>query len=41
MLNNPKFVENAKAEVVQKERERLSEWEEKLAQLEELLSALS
>ena len=41
MLKNPKFVENAKPEVVQKERERLVEWEDKLGQLEELLLALS
>jgi len=41
MLGNPKFVENAKPEVVQKERERLEEWREKLTQLEELRGALS
>ena len=41
MLNNPRFVENAKPEVVEKERERLADWEEKMAQLEELLAALS
>ena len=41
MLGNPKFVENAKPEVVQKERERLEEWREKLSQLKELRAALS
>ena len=41
MLGNPKFVENAKPEVVQQERARLEEWREKMSQLEELLGALS
>ncbi|MEO1844994.1 MAG: valine--tRNA ligase [Akkermansiaceae bacterium] len=41
MLGNSKFVENAKPEVVQKERGRLEDWREKLAQLEELRGALS
>jgi valyl-tRNA synthetase len=41
MLGNSKFVENAKPEVVQKERDRLEDWREKLAQLEELRGALS
>ena len=41
MLGNSKFVENAKPEVVEKERERLEEWREKMGQLEELLRALS
>ena len=41
MLGNPKFVENAKPEVVQQERERLEEWREKMSQLEEHLGALS
>ena len=41
MLGNPKFVENAKPEVVQQERERLKEWQEKMGQLKEHLEALS
>ena len=41
MLGNPKFVENAKPEVVQQERARLEEWREKMSQLEEFLGALS
>tara|TARA_B100000900_G_scaffold408128_1_gene421912 strand:- start:186 stop:1775 length:1590 start_codon:yes stop_codon:yes gene_type:complete len=41
MLGNPKFVENAKPEIVKKEQGRLEEWREKMAQLEELLEALS
>ena len=41
MLGNPKFVENAKPEVVRKEQDRLEEWREKMVQLEELLEALS
>ena len=41
MLGNPKFVENAKPEVVKKEQDRLEEWREKMVQLEELLEALS
>jgi valyl-tRNA synthetase len=39
-LGNEKFVANAKPEVVQKEQERLKEWEHKLAQLKEMRSAL-
>ena len=41
MLGNPKFVENAKPEIVKKEQGRLEEWREKMTQLEELLEALS
>ncbi len=40
-LGNEKFVANAKPEVVQKEKDRLAEWETKLAQLKEMRSALS
>ncbi len=40
-LGNEKFVANAKPEVVQKEKDRLSEWENKLAQLKEMRAALS
>ena len=40
MLGNPKFVANAKPEVVKKERDRMEEWRDKLIQLEELLEAL-
>ena len=40
-LGNANFVERAKPEVVEKERERLREWQEKLAQLEELRGGLS
>jgi valyl-tRNA synthetase len=40
-LGNASFVERAKPEVVEKERERLVIWREKLAQLEELRGALS
>lgn len=39
-LGNEKFVANAKPEVVQKERDRLADWEGKLSQLEEMRSAL-
>lgn len=39
-LSNDKFVANAKPEVVQKEKDRLAEWENKLGQLEEMRSAL-
>ena len=39
-LSNEKFVANAKPEVVQKEKDRLSEWENKLAQLKEMRTAL-
>ena len=39
-LSNEKFVANAKPEVVQKEKDRLSEWENKLAQLKEMRAAL-
>ena len=39
-LGNEKFVANAKPEVVQKERDRLAEWEGKLSQLEEMRNAL-
>ena len=40
-LGNEKFVANAKPEVVQKEKDRLAEWENKLTQLKEMRSALS
>ena len=40
-LGNPKFVENAKPEVVATERERLEEWNEKLAQLRSMLADLA
>ncbi len=40
-LGNEKFVANAKPEVVAVERERLAEWEGKLASLQEMLSSLS
>lgn len=40
-LGNEKFVANAKPEVVEVERERLAEWEVKLAQLQEMRSGLS
>ncbi len=40
-LGNPNFVERAKPEVVEKERERLVGWKDKLTQLRELLGALS
>jgi valyl-tRNA synthetase len=40
-LGNEKFVANAKPEVVQKEKDRLTEWENKLAQLKEMRAALS
>jgi len=40
-LGNEKFVANAKPEVVQKEKDRLAEWENKLSQLEEMRAALS
>lgn len=39
-LGNEKFVANAKPEIVQKERERLADWQSKLAQLQELRSSL-
>ena len=39
-LSNEKFVANAKPEVVQKEKDRLSEWENKLAQLKEMRATL-
>ncbi|MBK1834019.1 valine--tRNA ligase [Roseibacillus ishigakijimensis] len=39
-LQNPKFVENAKPEVVQTEKDRLDNWVEKLKQLRELEEAL-
>ena len=40
-LGNEKFVANAKPEVVEKERERLTEWQGKLAQLQEMRGNLS
>jgi valyl-tRNA synthetase len=40
-LGNEKFIANAKPEVVQKEKDRLSEWESKLTQLKEMRAALS
>ncbi len=39
-LGNEKFVANAKPEVVQKERERLADWEQKLSQLKEMRASL-
>ncbi len=39
-LGNEKFVANAKPDVVEKEKERLLEWENKLSQLREMRSAL-
>lgn len=40
-LGNPNFVERAKPEVVQKEKERLESWRQKITQLEDLLDGLS
>ncbi|MGD9497026.1 MAG: valine--tRNA ligase [Armatimonadota bacterium] len=40
-LGNPRFVENAPAEIVRRERERLAEAQEKLAQLRERREALA
>lgn len=40
-LGNEKFIANAKPEIVQKEKDRLAEWENKLSQLKEMRSALS
>ena len=40
-LGNEKFVANAKPEVVAVERERLAEWEGKLAQLQEMRTNLT
>jgi len=40
-LGNEKFVANAKPEVVQKEKDRLAEWESKLSQLIEMRSSLA
>ena len=40
-LQNPKFVENAKPEVVATEKERQVAWQEKLAQLREVYSSLN
>ena len=40
-LGNASFVDRAPAEVVEQEKARLEEWNAKLAQLEEMLSALS
>jgi len=40
-LGNEKFVANAKPEVVSAERERLTEWEGKLAQVQEMRRSLS
>ncbi len=39
-LENPKFVENAKPEVVAEARERLADWQEKRARLESMLGNL-
>ncbi|QQL45054.1 valine--tRNA ligase [Sulfuriroseicoccus oceanibius] len=39
-LSNPSFAERAPEAVVNTERERLKEWESKLAQLQEMLAAL-
>jgi len=39
-LGNEKFVANAKPEIVQKEKDRLAEWESKLDQLKEMRGAL-
>jgi len=40
-LSNPNFVERAKPEVVQVEKDRLEEWKTKRAQLQEMLSSLA
>ncbi len=40
-LANEKFIANAKPEVVEKEKERLLEWESKLIQLKEMRATLS
>lgn len=40
-LGNEKFVANAKPEIVQIEKDRLAEWENKLTQLEEMRAALT
>ena len=40
-LSNPNFVERAKPEVVQVEKDRLAEWQAKKAQLGEMLASLS
>lgn len=40
-LSNPNFVERAKPEVVQVEKDRLAEWQAKKAQLEEMLASLA
>ena len=40
-LSNPNFVERAKPEVVQVEKDRLEEWKTKKAQLEEMLASLA
>ena len=40
-LGNASFVDRAPAEVVEQEKQRLEEWNAKLAQLEEMLSSLS
>jgi len=40
-LSNPNFVERAKPEVVQVEKDRLAEWQTKKAQLGEMLASLS
>jgi valyl-tRNA synthetase len=39
-LSNPSFVDRAPPEVVEQEKSRLQDWRNKLAQLEEMLSAL-
>ena len=39
-LANEKFVANAKPEVVQTERLRLADWQEKLAQLQKMRATL-
>ncbi len=39
-LGNEKFVANAKPEVVEKEKDRLTEWENKLEQLKDMRAAL-
>lgn len=40
-LANPSFADRAPAEVVAQEKQRLEDWKSKLAQLEEMLAALS
>ena len=39
-LGNDRFIERAKPEVVEQERTRLAEWEEKIARLREMRKSL-